>query len=138
MEKQHQYASEEQVVYAKVLDAGMKLGFVIVVVSFVLYVFGFVTPHVPVEQLPHYWTLSAQDYLAATNVPTGWGWLSLAGKGDYLTFIGTAILSLVTVFCYLRILPILVKGGDKAYTIIAGLEVLVLLLAASGILVIGH
>ncbi|MFA7620045.1 MAG: hypothetical protein WC012_13490 [Thiohalomonadaceae bacterium] len=138
MEKQHQYASEEQVVYAKVLDAGMKLGFVIVVVSFVLYVFGFVTPHVPVEQLPHYWTLSAQEYLVATNVPTGWGWLSLAGKGDYLNFIGIAILSLVTVVCYLRILPIFAKGGDKAFTAIAAVEVLVLVLAASGILVIGH
>ncbi|MGE0080124.1 MAG: hypothetical protein AB7U81_02375 [Thiohalomonadaceae bacterium] len=138
MEQQRQYASEEQVAYARILDAGMKLGFVVVVVSFLLYVFGLVTPHVPVEQLPHYWTLSAQDYMAATNVPTGWGWLSLAGKGDYLNFIGIAILSLVTVVCYLRILPILVKGGDKAYTIIAGLEVLVLLLAASGVLVIGH
>lgn len=138
MEDQRQYVSEEQIAYARLLDAGMKLGFVMIVVSFALYVSGVVTPHVPLEQLPAYWGLSASDYMAATNAPTGWGWVSLATKGDYMNFIGIAALSLITVLCYLRILPIFLRSGDKAFSIIASVEIVVLLLAASGVLMLGH
>lgn len=132
------YTSEEQLVYADWLDRGMKLGFVMLVVSFLLYVFGVMTPHVPVDELPNYWHLSAAEYAAATGAPHGWGWLAHALQGDYANFIGIAVLSLVTILCYLIILPILLRRKDTPFVVIAVLEVLVLVLAASGILAAGH
>lgn len=78
------------------------------------------------------------DYQAAAQVPVGWGWLSLAHKGDFLNFVPIAFLSLVTIVCYLRILPMLYANGDKIYVGIAAVEVLVLVLAASGILAASH
>lgn len=132
------YASREQIVYAGLLDKGMKLGFLMLVTTFILYVFGILTPHVPLEEITHYWSMRAPDYLEATGVPVGWGWLTLAGTGDFLNFVPIAFLSAVTIFCYLRVLPILQANGDRAFVVITTLEILVLVLAASGILAAGH
>ena len=133
-----QYASEEQLAYAAWLDIGMKIGFVVLVLTFAAYLFGIATPHVSHEELARLWSKPVGEYLKATNTHTGWTWVSLIGRGDYMNFIGIALLSAVTVFCYLRILPILIAAKDKVFTVIAVLEILVLVLAASGILAAGH
>lgn len=133
-----QFVSEEQLVYAGWLDIGMKIGFVVLLISFFIYLTGIATPHVPVTELPLYWSMPVNEYLQAANVHTGWSWLTLVGKGDFLNFIGIAFLSAVTIGCFLRITPILFRSGDRVYGAIAVLEVLVLALAASGILVVGH
>jgi hypothetical protein len=138
MEEINQYTSAEQLAYAGWLDRGMKIGFVVLVASFLVYLLGWAAPHVPVDQLPELWKLPAAQYLKAADVHTGWAWLQLAGKGDYMNFVGIAFLSAVTIFCYLRILPIVLAEGDKVYTAIVVLEVAVLVLAASGVLVAGH
>jgi hypothetical protein len=61
--------------------------------------------------------------------------MTMLGKGDFLNFLPVAILSGVTIFCYLAIVPGLFKRGDKAMAII---EVIILTLAASGLLAVGH
>jgi hypothetical protein len=112
----------------------MKLGLVMLLVTFAIYVFGIFTPHVPVNDLPQYWTMPVKDYLKAADIHAGWAWLNMLGKGDFLNFTGIAFLSAVTIFCYLRIIPILFRKKDTVYGILAIIEVLVLVLAASGIL----
>lgn len=138
MEPTKQLVTEEQLVYAGWLDIGMKIGFVLLLATFILYISGATTPHVPVTDLPMYWSMPVHEYLQAANVHTGWSWLSLAGTGDFVNFVGIAFLSAVTMGCFLRITPILFRNGDKIYGVIAVMEVLVLALAASGILVVGH
>lgn len=133
-----QYASEEQLAYAGLLDGGMKVGFVVLVLTFAVYLFGFAAPHVSHEQLAQLWTRPVGEYLKATDTHTGWSWVAMIGKGDYMNFVGIVLLSGVTVLCYLRILPILIAARDKVFIAIAVLEVLVLALAASGILATGH
>lgn len=139
-------AAEEQLLYAKVLAWGMYLGLGILLVTFALYVLGLVDPGVPIEDLPRLWTMSAHDYLEAVNheflhrgeVVTGWRWVFVLGMGDYLNFIGIALLAAVTIVCYLGILPTLIRKKDWIYSAIALLEVIVLSLAASGIVSVGH
>lgn len=127
-------ATEEQIVYAALLDKGMKLGLVTVIVTFALYVFGVLTPVIPVEQLPNYWSLPVHEYMAKAGVHPGWSWLHLLGKGDAVNFIGIALLAGITVICYIAVIPIFLKKKDVPYTVLAILEVLVLSLAASGLL----
>ena len=132
-------ATEEQITYAKILDIGMKIGLIAIIITFAIYALGVLSPHIPVQDVSKYWTLSVHDYLLATNIPNGWGWLSMLEKGDFLNFTGIAFLAGVTIICYLAIVPILFRKKDSIYGIIAILEVLVLVLAASGILkVAGH
>jgi hypothetical protein len=127
-------ATEEQVAYAKLLDTGMKLGLLMLVISFFIYILGILVPHVPVNELPKYWSLPVKEYLQTTNIHTGWSWLGMLGKGDFLNFLGIAFLSSITIICYIRIIPILFRKKDTVYGILAIIEVLVLVLAASGVL----
>jgi len=127
-------ATEEQLAYAKLLDLGMKFGLLILIATFIVYIFGILTPHVAVDDLPKYWTMPVKDYLKAANIHTGWSWLSLVGKGDILNFIPIVFLAGVTILCYIRIIPILFRKKDTVYAFLAIIEVLVLVLAASGVL----
>lgn len=130
-------ATEEQLAYAKLLDAGMKLGLLILIVTFIVYLTGILAPHVPVNDLPKFWKMPVHKYLAATGIHPGWAWLGMIGKGDFLNFIGIAFLAGVTLICYARIIPILLKKKDTIYALLAAVEVLVLALAASGVLKAG-
>jgi hypothetical protein len=127
-------ATEEQIAYAKLLDLGMKAGLLMLVVTFFIYVAGILSPHVPVNDLPRYWGMPVKEYLKSTGIHTGWSWVGMLMKGDFLNFVGIAFLAGVTILCYVRIIPILFRKKDTVYGVIAIVEVLVLVLAASGIL----
>lgn len=136
-EKKSTAATEEQLAYARVLNIGMWLGLAVLALSFLIYIFGILPAHVQIQDLPKYWSLSAHDYNVAVKGVTGWGWLGMVGKGDYLNYVGVAMLSGLTILCYIVILPILFRKKDMAYAVIAVVEVLVLALAASGLLKTG-
>lgn len=126
--------AEEQLVYSGVLDVGMKIGMLALILTFSVYVLGALAPHVPVEDLPKVWSLPVKKYLAVTGIHPGWGWLAMLGKADFLNFIGIAFLSGVTIACYLAIIPVFFRKKDATYAWLCIAEVLVLALAASGIL----
>ncbi len=133
-----EYTTEEQKLYALVLEKGMYIGLLGLLITFVIYATGLVTPYIPYDKLPEYWSMSAHEYLEAANVPSGWGWVGLLGYGDFLNFVGIAILAAVTILCYIMIVPILFKKGDKIFAAMAILEAIVLIAAASGLITGGH
>ncbi|MBF0343915.1 MAG: hypothetical protein HQL06_06750 [Nitrospirae bacterium] len=132
MEKK-QAATEEQLRYAKLLDIGMKVGIVILFISFLVYITGIFSPFVPVDDLPKLWSLPVHDYLEKTGIHAGWAWIHLLNKGDFLNFVGIAFLGGVTIVCLLSIIPIFFRKKDPIYGVIVLIEVLVLILAASGV-----
>lgn len=130
-------ASEAQMAYARLLDLGMKVGMLILIITFVLYVSGVIEPNVPVDQLSSFWEMKADEYVETTGIATGWGWVNELGKGDILNSVGIAFLALVTIACYLRILPIMFREKETALIVIILLEVAVLSAAASGFITAG-
>ncbi len=124
-------------VYAGVLNIGMWLGLAVLIITFFIYLSGVLPSFVAIDDLPKYWTMRVHDYNVALNAPTGWQWVTQVGKGDYLNFVGIVMLSGLTIVCYMVILPILFRKKDTAYAIIAIAEILVLSLAASGLLKVG-
>jgi hypothetical protein len=120
----------EQHIYARWLDVGTRVGFVVLVVSFVAYVFGLLDPLVPPQELARLWGLPVDRYVAAIGGPTGWGWLGLLAKGDYLNFLGVALLASITIVCYARIVPTLIAQGDRLHAALAVIQVIILLAAA--------
>ena len=145
-EEKAQESQSEQLLYARVLEIGMYIGLAILFVTFGLYAFGILAPAVPLDQISNYWNQGVHEYLEAVNrdhlhmehAPTGWAWVTMVGKGDFLNFVGISILGGVTIICYLAIVPTLLRKKDNAYLTMAILEVVVLALAASGILAVGH
>ncbi len=128
----------EQLRYARLLDLTSKLGFVALVAGYVAYVMGWLEEHVTVEQLPQLWTLPLAEYLVRTGSPTGWGWLAQLHKGEFAGLVGIVILAGCSAVCLLAIIPTYVRRRDHVYAGICVAEILVLLLAASGILTGGH
>lgn len=126
--------SEEQIRYALMLSKGMKIGLAILICTFFLYVTGIVPSNIPKNTLPALWHLPVAEYLSRVGIEGGWSWISLLHKGDFLNFIGIALLSGITILCFIGIIPIFLRKKDTIYALIALLEVIVLVFAASGIL----
>ena len=131
-------ATSEQILYARVLEKGMIIGLLTLVVTFTIYAFGIMKPYIPLNKLSHYWSMDVNAYLHHADIRNGWAWLSLLSYGDFINFIGVAILAGTTIFCYLAIVPTLVKNRDTIYAVLALLEAIILFLAASGIIAGGH
>lgn len=119
--------------FARWVDLGTRAGFVLLVAGFLAYVSGLLPPHVPFDQLTRLWTLPFAEFARAAGTPKGWAWLAHTGQGDYFNYLGIALLASIVIVAYLRVLPLLVRR-ERAYAIIALLEIVVLLAAASGLL----
>ena len=128
----------EQIRYANMLFYGAWGGILLLGVFFLLYASGIIAPYVPSWVVVQHWGMSVHDYNAALGVPTGWGWLGMIYYGDFLNFLGIAFLGFLTIGGYLLLFPYYIRSKDPVYATIAGLEVIILLLAASGILKVGH
>jgi len=126
-------ASEAQILYANILNIGMLIGLASLVVIFILYVTGILSPLIPLEKIQTYWVLPVHQYLEQSGIQAGWAWFGDLEYGDMLNYIPIAFLSLLTIICYIALIPGLIKKKDTTYTIIAILEIIVLLIAASGI-----
>ena len=125
-------------VYSKWLEWGTRLGLALLVVGFLAYVLELFEAHIPLRDLPAMWSLPLDHYVRLSASPVGWGWLRYLSKADYCNFIGIALLALVTVACYARLIPALLARGERLHALLALLQVLVLLAAASGLLAGGH
>jgi hypothetical protein len=53
----------EQHIYAKIIYHISNLGLLALIMGFILYIFGVLTPLVPLEELPQYWSLSLTQFL---------------------------------------------------------------------------
>jgi len=135
-QKQHDLlkATPEQILYAKILERGMFIGLLILFITFGLYAFGVMDPYIPLDKISNYWSMNVNDYLHHANIKAGWAWVGMLKYGDFVNFIGIAILAGVTILCYAAIVPTLLKSNDKVYAALAILEVIILTVAASGIL----
>jgi hypothetical protein len=131
-------ATPEQILYAGILEKGMYLGLLMLFITYALYVFGIMDPYIPLDKISDYWSMNVHDYLEHAEIKNGWAWLGMLKYGDFINFIGVALLAGVTIICYAAIVPTLLKGKDTVYAILAVIEVVILGAAASGILAVGH
>jgi hypothetical protein len=131
-------ATPKQILYAKILEWGMYLGLLILFITFALYTMGIMDPYIPMDKISEYWSMNVHDYLEHAGIKDGWGWVGMITYGDFVNFIGIAILAGVTIICYAAIVPMLLKNRDIVYAILTVLEVVILSAAASGILAVGH
>ena len=129
---------EEQRRYARWLDWTARTGLAVLAAAFLIYALGIVDAHIPLQRLPELWSLPLERYLALTGAPSGWGWLRFLHKGEYLSIVGVALLGMATLVCYLRLALGLVRSGDRLPAVLAALQILVLLAAASNFFSAGH
>lgn len=131
-------SSPERLHYARVLEAGMKVGLAVLIIAFFIYVLGWLPVRVPMEELPELWAMPASDYLRATGMPGGWGWIAFLGQGDVLPLLGIALLSAVPLVSVLALAPLYAARHDWIYFMIVVVQSGVIALAASGVLASFH
>jgi hypothetical protein len=119
--------------YARWLDVATKAGFAISLCAFLVYAGGLLPAFVPLEELPHYWALPVDRFIEVTGAPQGWAWLGELAYGDGLNLAAIALLGLVTPACYARLVPALIAERDWLQAALAAGQLVVLLVAASGL-----
>jgi hypothetical protein len=129
--------SEIQLFYARLLDRAAKILFLLVILTFFLYVSGILSSYVPLELLPQYWGQPLSQYLQTTNLKPGWGWLAYMYYGDVLTFLPIVGLAGIAIFSYICLAAKFLRRRDHFMGWIAILEIIILMIVASGILQVG-
>lgn len=128
----------EQIVYARLLQWGSHTALMILVASFVVYLFSLMPMRIPHEELAKVWELPVSRYLQAMDMGAGWDWVRHIRNGDVLPLVGVAFLASVTLLCYVPLLVVFLRKREFMYSLICLAEILVLTLAASGVLTVGH
>jgi nitrate reductase gamma subunit len=130
--------SDEQLLYARWLEWGTRLGLVALVALFAAYASGLLPPQVPLDQLPNLWNQPVDAYLRATGAPSGWQWVHRLGQGDVANLLGIAIMAGCSVLCLLALLPLALRRGDRLLAALCLAEAAVVVLAASGVIGSAH
>jgi len=126
--------SREQIIYANLLIIGVWVGIIILVATYAIYLTGALPSHIEISLITKVWDKGVGEFLEITHSPHGWGWIHLLTKGDFLNYLGFVLLALMTIVCYLVLVRGYVRQQNWIFAVIASLEIVVLSLAASGIL----
>jgi len=126
--------SREQIIYANLLIIGVWSSIIILLTTYIVYVTGILPAHVDMSLISKLWGNGVSEYLEMTYSPHGWGWITLLAKGDFLNYVGFVFLALMTIVCYLVLVRGYCRQKDWMFAAIAVLEIVVLSVAASGIL----
>jgi hypothetical protein len=125
---------EIQLSYSTLLSRLTKLGFAFILATFAPYFFGILGNYVPRHLLAKYWGQPLIQYLKLTQVKTGWSWLWELHHGDFLNLLPMAFLASITIICLATVTIRFFRNREPLQGIIAILEILVLAVAASGLL----
>ncbi len=126
--------SAEQMSYARWLERATLAGLALLAAAFLAYATGWIPPLLPLSRLPEFWGLPAEEFLRATGLRPGWSWVGQLWHGDIANLPGVAMLAAGSLFSLIAVLPVYASRGDRVYVAICSAEILVLLLAASGLL----
>ncbi|MFP4483991.1 MAG: hypothetical protein ACLFO1_03980 [Spirochaetaceae bacterium] len=119
--------------YAGILQWFVILAFTLLLASFVLLTTGVLPAVVPAERVVELWTLSAREYARETAFPTDWAWVRHLTNSDVLNLVSLALIGAATPICFIALAVMYLLRRDHAYAAMAFLVVIVLVIAASGL-----
>lgn len=119
--------------YAAILRSLSSLGLMLLIAGFIIYGAGLLPAGVSPEEATGLWHHSAAEYADAAGISGGWSWIRHIGQGDTVAFASLALLAGVSIPALAALSIIMLRRRDFIYAAIVSLQVLVLLIAASGI-----
>ena len=131
--EEQRYASETQLILAGLYRYIAIVGFVIIAAAFILYVSGLLPGNVPVEEVKSYWHLDAGGYAAETGTPFGWDILKSLFRGESLSLGSLVFMAVAVIVGLIIMIAAFMKKGDRVFALVALLQTIVLVLAASGV-----
>jgi hypothetical protein len=135
------YADGVQLAYAKILDIVAHVVIVALALGYVVYLFRILPLDLPIEAVAGNWHLSSTELASNYAVHNGWSCFSGISPllhGDAISYASIVILAMATTICLLTAIVMYLRGRNLLYAIMALLQVLVLSVAASGLLYAGR
>jgi len=134
-EKVSKYNTKRREIYANAFDLYGKIAFVLILLTFLIYIFQIFEPQIPIEKVAKLWSMSSSEFSRAIDSNNlNWAWVKLLSKSDYMNYLAVIFLATIAVIANFRILPILLIEKDYKLAVISLLQIIVIILAASGIL----
>ncbi len=135
--KKSQGIDNVQQVYSKVLENVSHVGFVLLIGGYFVYILQLLPLSIPIDVIAGNWHLSAAEMHQKLNTPSGWSFFATTAmlmKGDVFSSLSIYYLATATIFCLLFTIPAYIRDKNYIYTTIAFFQIVVLLVAASGII----
>ncbi len=124
--------------YAGVLEKVSIGGVAASIAAYLLYVLHLMPLSVSVHDIAANWHLSSDELVAKGLASSGWAWARHLPDADMLSLAAIGLLTLTPVACLIVAAAAFLKRRDYAYTLIGILQIVVLLVAVSGIFTAHH
>ena len=128
------YASENQLLLARLYRFVALVGLTLIALGFVVYVSGMAPSIVPAGEVSQYWHLSAEEYVSETGLPYGWDILKVLNRGESLSLATLVLMPVSIILCLLIMAVAFGKEKNWVYLTVVLLQSAVLVLAASGVI----
>lgn len=128
----------EQLAYAGVLDRLSHLAILFIGASYAAYVLDLLPQGISIADIAANWHLRASEMQSTLHAPLGWSFMadpSSLGRGDTLSYLSIILVCMIPVACLLFTAPAFLREKRPAFVVLSLLQVLILLVAATGILV---
>ena len=125
-----------QLIYARVLDLASHLGMALIAIGYLVYVLQLLPLSVPIDAVAGNWHLRASVVQQKLHMPAGWSFMEAGGtllKGDVISYLSIIYLAMATILCLAFSSMTFFREKNYIYTVIALLQVAVLLFASSGV-----
>lgn len=125
-------SSKEQLLFAKWVQRTVGIGFIFLLIAFIFYLIPCFPKHLEPNTVMQYWHVSASDFVQKTDTPIQWEWVSKIGLMDMLSFASLILLAFSINICLFVLIIYFFRVKNVFYTLFIAIQLLVLLLAASG------
>ncbi len=135
------YADRVQLAYAKTLDIVAHAVMLVIGAGYLLYIMQLLPLSVPIETVAGNWQLSSSELQAKLHLFSGWSCfasLPLLLHGDAVSYASVVMLSMATILCLATAVIVFFREKNHLFLMIAILQVVVLLVAASGVMTQSH
>lgn len=124
--------------FATMLSWLVRIGLGLLFVAFVLYAAGVVPSTVALDDVPSLWHLDAAAFTEETGREPGWSWLRSLNEGRTLVFAALVVFPFGAMALVAATVALYLRQKTPIYALLAGLEAIVLVVAATGLLAAGH
>jgi hypothetical protein len=121
-----------QEAYAEILSWLVRVGLLVMGVTFVLYAAEAIPAAVPISEVPASWGLDAHSYAELRGIEPGWSWVRNLADSGIIAFAGVVYFPVAAGIAVLGAAVLFARDRTYPYVVIALLEALVLALAATG------
>ncbi len=132
--EENRYASDTQLILAKLYRYVSVIGLIFMAVAFILYTSGLLPTSVPAEEVGSYWHLESGVYAVETGTLVGWEFLTNLSSGESLSFGSLVFMAVAIIVCLTIMIAVFFQKNNRLFALIALLQSIVLVLAASGII----